>query len=1010
MNKKLVILAAGLPHIGEDPTLTKQISGLSILDWQLNNFKNSDIDINVVIGFKADEQKTSRYSNICFTENTNWQTTKSGDSLLLTDFDLIDELWISYGDILYHKYAIQKMENESAEAVIAVDSEWKNRYLGRDKNDIIKAEKVVVANSHAQLIGRDFDVDLANSEFVGLVLLKGSALNALKAFKLNKLKANSVLLTEILESIRLSGISIKTIDLKGQWAELNEPKDLAHFVMGTKAETLYRLSDMLMFSKIQNQISFNIAEWQNNSKEIISQIKANIKGDKIVVRSSARSEDAFSHSNAGAYTSLLNVDKVDNEIILSIEKVIKSYHNKQAEDQVLVQPMLLDVIMSGVVFTRTLNNGAPYFVINYDESGSTESITSGTSSKNSLYYFYKYSDIDVIDNPKLKKLVISIKEIEQVLKYDALDIEFAINTKEDVVIFQVRPMTLYSQINDELDNNVQNTIQSAIKSFNVLQSTDFLYGKRAVFGNMPDWNPAEIIGTNPSKLAYSLYKYLILDDVWAQQRAEYGYRDVRPQELLVSFAGKPYIDVRASLNSFISNNVPQDLGNRLVDFYTEWLVNNPHLHDKIEFDVVPTCFGVDFNKWEKRLKNDGGFSSHDIKIIKDGLLDITNNAIGRVESDLQKLSFLEKKHLKFDQDSEINLRKVKSLLFECKLYGTLPFAHLARAGFVAMTFLKEALSIGVISKKAYDDFLFGINTVSQSFSLDAFKVKNGEMDWRHFTQKYGHLRPGTYDITSPAYHESPDKYLLPVVEKSIQKKHDTSDGTWEFEKHKLFDKLRNVGINKSDIEIETFMRTAIEGREKAKFIFSKSLSLVLDILVDWGKKHDLDRQTLSHLSIFLILDFQEKSSLNENEIKFLKECSSINRKEKNISSVCELPPLITSEQDLTSFTLNESHPNYIGSKVIRAEVIKLGNDLAETSLKGKIVMIPQADPGFDWLFGQRIAGLITMYGGANSHMAIRSAEFGIPAAIGIGEKLFNILLQANSIELDPSNSKIIILH
>ena len=32
--------------------------------------------------------------------------------------------------------------------------------------------------------------------------------------------------------------------------------------------------------------------------------------------------------------------------------------------------------------------------------------------------------------------------------------------------------------------------------------------------------------------------------------------------------------------------------------------------------------------------------------------------------------------------------------------------------------------------------------------------------------------------------------------------------------------------------------------------------------------------------------------------------------------------------------------------------------------------------------------LVTQYGGANSHMAIRCAELGIPAVIGAGEKSF----------------------
>ena len=72
-------------------------------------------------------------------------------------------------------------------------------------------------------------------------------------------------------------------------------------------------------------------------------------------------------------------------------------------------------------------------------------------------------------------------------------------------------------------------------------------------------------------------------------------------------------------------------------------------------------------------------------------------------------------------------------------------------------------------------------------------------------------------------------------------------------------------------------------------------------------------------------------------------------------------------------------------------------------------MIPNADPGFDWIFAYDIAGLITMYGGVNSHMAIRVAEFKLPAAIGVGETLFKKILNSQMIELDCSGCKIDII-
>ena len=79
----------------------------------------------------------------------------------------------------------------------------------------------------------------------------------------------------------------------------------------------------------------------------------------------------------------------------------------------------------------------------------------------------------------------------------------------------------------------------------------YLIGKRTVFGVMPDWNPAEIVGVRPQPLALSLYRELITDAIWAYQRNNYGYRNLRSFPLMPNFFGLPYIDVRLSFNSFI---------------------------------------------------------------------------------------------------------------------------------------------------------------------------------------------------------------------------------------------------------------------------------------------------------------------------------------------------------------------------------------------------------------------------------------------------------------------------
>jgi len=52
------------------------------------------------------------------------------------------------------------------------------------------------------------------------------------------------------------------------------------------------------------------------------------------------------------------------------------------------------------------------------------------------------------------------------------------------------------------------------------------------------------------------------------------------------------------------------------------------------------------------------------------------------------------------------------------------------------------------------------------------------------------------------------------------------------------------------------------------------------------------------------------------------------------------------------------------------------------------------------LFSKNIAGLVTQFGGANSHMAIRCAELGIPAVIGAGEKNFSEWSKYESATID----------
>ena len=69
-------------------------------------------------------------------------------------------------------------------------------------------------------------------------------------------------------------------------------------------------------------------------------------------------------------------------------------------------------------------------------------------------------------------------------------------------------------------------------------------------------------------------------------------------------------------------------------------------------------------------------------------------------------------------------------------------------------------------------------------------------------------------------------------------------------------------------------------------------------------------------------------------------------------------------------------------------------------------MIENADPGYDWVLSKKIKGLITKYGGVNSHMSIRCEELNMPAAIGVGDKNYDELSKNSKIILDCKENKL----
>jgi phosphohistidine swiveling domain-containing protein len=150
--------------------------------------------------------------------------------------------------------------------------------------------------------------------------------------------------------------------------------------------------------------------------------------------------------------------------------------------------------------------------------------------------------------------------------------------------------------------------------------------------------------------------------------------------------------------------------------------------------------------------------------------------------------------------------------------------------------------------------------------------------------------------------------------------------------------------------------------------------------------------------------------MNTNDVKqkWKKKIIS-NKKEKEINNYLILPPLISEKNNFNIVEYYLAHPNFITEKSIISETLILKKDIAKRQLNNKIIILENADPGYDWIFSCNPSGLITKYGGVASHMSIRCSEIGLPAVIGCGEILYENILESSKILLDCKNNEILII-
>jgi len=247
---KIIIIAAGSSsRLGnltkEVPKGMLMINGKSIIERQLTIFKKFGIsDITIITGSHSEK---FNFENIRYIPDKEYFEHDVLGSMMIAQSIMNDELIFSYSDILFDESVFEKIQHSQVDIGIGVDLDWEKSYDGRSEHPKEQADNVIIQNDEIIKIKKNIShcsEEQKLGEFIGLTKLSknGCDIFTKKYFELEKTHVGKfqnapsfkkAYLTDMLQELIDNKQKISPIIIKGNWCEIDTPRDLE------KAKTLF---------------------------------------------------------------------------------------------------------------------------------------------------------------------------------------------------------------------------------------------------------------------------------------------------------------------------------------------------------------------------------------------------------------------------------------------------------------------------------------------------------------------------------------------------------------------------------------------------------------------------------------------------------------------------------------------------------------------------------------------------------------------------------------------------
>jgi choline kinase len=194
-------------------------------------------DVIFVSGY-AEDVVRSRYPELGFVSNADWEHNNILASLLCARSHMADGFLATYADIVYEPDIVKRLLAAREDIVLGCDTDFRRRYVGRSQHPESDAEKLCADGRRVTALSRRIPAGEAQGEFIGVMKLSAAGARELTdAFDRAKTRYaggpyregrsfERAYLIDLLAELLESGCAMFREDTAGGYMEIDTLEDL----------------------------------------------------------------------------------------------------------------------------------------------------------------------------------------------------------------------------------------------------------------------------------------------------------------------------------------------------------------------------------------------------------------------------------------------------------------------------------------------------------------------------------------------------------------------------------------------------------------------------------------------------------------------------------------------------------------------------------------------------------------------------------------------------------------